>query len=190
MPKGRTEEPWGDRNEAYMKEMIQLCKIRSSQHERSGYHFKGKNTHWGLPAVLIPTIMAPVSVLIDTEPEASKYVNAGAFLITGVIAGVVSFFKFGEKMANHFNFAARYADVVSDIELELVKAREFRVQLDVFSTRIHMLVDNLANTEPIIPQFILNDTQYDIPKKKLYHTLAQRDPDKEESDQNLAESYV
>ena len=58
-------------------------------------------------------------------------------------------------MTNHFNFSARYADIVSDIELELVKSRDFRVQLDVFSTRVHMSVDNLSNTEPVLPKNIL-----------------------------------
>ena len=99
--------------------------------------------------------MSPVSLLMESEIEFAKYVNAGAFLTTDVIGGVYSFFKFGEKMTNHFNFRARYDDVVSDIELELVKGREFRTQLDVFATRIHMLVDNLAITEPVLPKGIL-----------------------------------
>jgi len=63
-------------------------------------------------------------------------------------------------MTNHFNFSARYADIVSDIELELVKSRDFRVQLDVFSTRVHMSVDNLSNTEPVLPKNILEDKKY------------------------------
>ena len=65
-------------------------------------------------------------------------------------------------MSNHFNFNARYADIVSDIEMELVKGREFRVQLDVFSTRIHMRVDNLASTEPVLPKGILEDKKYSM----------------------------
>jgi len=171
--RGIEEEPWGEKNETYMKEIIQLCKTKSAQHEQAGYHFKGKNTHWGLPSILIPTIMAPVSVLIESEPVSSKYVNACAFLLTGVIAGVVSFFKFGEQMVTHFNFAARYADVISDIELELIKDREFRTQLDVFATRVHMIIDNLANTEPVIPQFIVGDSKYAESGKKSHRVIQQ-----------------
>jgi hypothetical protein len=179
MPKTRSEEPWGEVNETFMHEIIQSCKNKADQHERSGYHFKGKNTTWGLPGVLLPIIMSPVSVLIDSEPNVSKYVNACAFLATGIVAGVASYFKFGEKMANHFNFSARYTDVISDIELELIKAREFRTQLDVFSTRIHMMVDNLSNTEPTIPKFILHDPKYNTHAKKTYNSIAT------EPDQNL-----
>jgi len=163
MPKKDTvEEKWSELNEAYMRYIITVCKNKSAQHESAGYAFKKKNTYWGLPLVLLPVIMSPVSILIDGNEEASKYVNALAFLATGVIGGTYSFFKFGEKMADHFNFSARYADVATDIELELIKGREFRVQLDVFSTRIHMLTDNLANTEPVIPMNIQTAKKYKL----------------------------
>ena len=168
MEHSRIEEPWGNKNEEYMKQLIQVCKSKGVQHEQSGYYFKGKHVKWGLPAILIPTIMAPISVLIDSEPTVSKYINAGAFLLTGIITGVSSFFKYGEKTINHFNFTARYADVASDIELELVKDRTFRMQVDVFSTRIHMLIDNLSNTEPVIPKFIVD-------KNKKYTKVSPND---------------
>lgn len=158
----RVEEKWSPRNEMYMRNMINLCKTKAKQHEEAGYSFKKKNTYWGLPLVILPVIMSPVSLLMDEESETSKFINAGAFLATGVIGGVYSFFKFGEKMTNHFNFSARYADVVSDIELELVKGRDFRTQLDVFSTRVHMLVDNLSNTEPVLPKGIVGDKKYKL----------------------------
>lgn len=160
MDKGQIEESWSEKNENFIKGISQTCEIKRKQHEQAGYYFKNRNTLWGLPAVLIPTVMAPLSVLIDENTNVGIYINAGAFLLTGVITGVMSFFKYGEKMTNHFNFSAKYADVISDINLELMKSRQFRVQLDVFSTRIHMITDSLANSEPIIPSKILNDKQY------------------------------
>jgi hypothetical protein len=152
----KQEEPWGDTNEKYIRELINTCKLKIDQHDLSGYHFKKKNAQWGLPAALIPTIMAPVSVLIDSYPEVSKYINASAFITTSVIIGVSSFYRYGEQTSNHFNISARYSDILSDIELELVKGRKFRTQIDVFLTRIHMNLDSLANTAPIIPRFILD----------------------------------
>ena len=143
----KMEESWSDVNEEYLRGIISECTIKADKHERAGYSFKAKNTYWGLPLVLLPTIMSPISILIENNVEMSKYVNALAFLTTGVIGGVYSFFKFGEKMSDHFNMSARYTDVKTDIELELVKKREFRMQLDVFITRIHMITDNLSNNE-------------------------------------------
>ena len=178
MPKhGREEEQWGERNEIYMMNTIQICKNRADQHEQAGYHFKGKNTHWGLPLVLVPIIMSPISVLIDEYTSVSKYINAIAFLATGVLGGVVSFFKYGEKMSNHFHFSSRYADIVTDIEAELVKGREYRVQLDVFLTCVKMVVDSLANTEPTLPKFILDDVKYENTLNHDYKSINQQDID-------------
>lgn len=117
----RMEESWSNRNEEYLRNIIYECNKKADQHERAGYLFKAKNTYWGLPLVLLPTIMSPISILIENNEDVSKYINAFAFLTTGVIGGVYSFFKFGEKMSEHFNMSARYTDVKTDIELELVK---------------------------------------------------------------------
>ena len=129
-----------------------------------------------MPLVVVPVIMSPVSLLRESSLPAAKYVNAGAFLITGVISGVYSFFKIGEKMTNHFNFSVRYSDVASDVELELVKGREFRTQLDVFATRIHMIVDNLSNTEPVLPKGIVEDKKYKL-EEVTYESIPSADGD-------------
>ena len=151
----RIEEEWNAENEKFMKELSNQCSEQSQRHAEAGYVFKQKNTTWGLPMVLLPVIMSPVSLLIQDE-EASVYINALAFLATGVVGGVYSFFKYGEKMTNHFNYSGRYADIVSDIELELKRGPEFRTTWDVFSTKIHMRMDNLASTEPVLPKNISN----------------------------------
>jgi hypothetical protein len=172
--RGIEEEQWDDKNEIYMRDMIKICKNRSAQHETTAYTFKSKNVQWGLSLVLLPVVMSPVSVLIDDFPNASKYLNAFAFLATGVIGGVVSFFKYGEKMSNHFNYAARYGDIVTDIQAELVKGRSFRIQLDVFSTKIKMLIDNLLLNEPTIPKNIIDNPKYAMPSID-YHIIRQND---------------
>ena len=148
------EEPWNDMLENYMRGFIQTAKHRSAQHEAAGYHFKTLNTRWGLPLVLVPVAMSPISLVIGSGLQA-EYINAGAFMVTGLLAGVYSFFRYGEKLERHFGFAGRYGDVVTDIEAILIKGRAFRGPADVFSTKIKMLLDNLALTEPTLPQFIL-----------------------------------
>ena len=104
--------------------------------------------------------MSPISLTLDS-PE-GEYIKAGAFLISGLIAGVYSFFRYGEKLERHFGFAARYADVVTDIEAILVKGPAFRGPADVFSTKIKMMIDNLTLTEPALPEFILKSEKLHV----------------------------
>ena len=149
------EEPWNEALEQYMRRFIQTAKNRSQQHESAGYHFTVLNTRWGLPLVLIPVVMSPISLILGHVSPQSEYINAGAFMVSGIIAGVYTFFRYGERLERHFGFAGRYGDVVTDIEEILVKGRAFRGPADVFSTKIKMIMDNLALTEPILPLFIL-----------------------------------
>ena len=164
---GKKEEEWNDANEQFVHSLSLACSTKSDQHQQAGYSFKTKNNNWGLPMVLIPVIMSPMSLVIQSD-IASTYVNAAAFLATGIVSGVYSFFKYGEKTADHFNYSGRYADIVSDIELELKRGREFRVSLDVFLTKIHMRMDNLAITEPVLPKNIITESKnYRTPEQIL-----------------------
>lgn len=152
----RIEGPWNSEIEDFMNEWKTMCKLKSTLHSKAGYIYKKKNAHWGLPAMLIPISMAPISIMIgynscSDDLNWQTVFNSTAFLISGIFSGVYSFFKFGEKMEQFFNYSARYYDVFTEIEAELIKERKYRVPADVFIIRIKMLVDNLSKTEPVIP---------------------------------------
>ena len=152
----RMEGPWNDKIEDFMNEWKNMCKLKSKIHSDSGYIYKKKNAIWGLPATIIPISMSPISIMIGYDSCSDNLnwqtiFNACAFLISGIFSGVYSFYKYGEKMEQFFNFSARYYDVVTEIEAELIKERKYRVPADVFIVRIKMLVDNLCKTEPVVP---------------------------------------
>jgi hypothetical protein len=159
----RKDEKWGDRNESYTRYLINLCNNKLNQHNQAGYYFKKKNTRWGLSMVLLPVIMSPVSILVEKYPI-NTYVNATAFILTGILSATVNFYKYGEKMSNHFNYSSRFEDIKTDLEVELVKERPFRSAYDVFSTKIHMRIDSLLNGSPNLPKFIADDDIYKIPE--------------------------
>ena len=154
----RMEGPWNTQIEEFMNDWKAMCVLKSNLHSKAGYIFKKKNTYWGLPSVLIPISMAPISVMMgynDCDSSSLTWqtiFNSSAFLLSGLFSGVYSFFKFGEKMEQFFNFSSRYYDVVTEIEAELIKERKFRLPADVFIIRIKMLVDNLSKNEPVLPQ--------------------------------------
>ena len=141
--KPKLEEKWNERNAAYMQYIIKLCRNRSTQHKASGYSFKTKNTMWSLPLVIVPTIMSPISLLVEENSDIAKYISAGAFLVTGVIGGVQSYFKYGELMTKHFNLDFQYIDLISDIEEEMIKLPPYRTQCDIFISKINKRVDEL-----------------------------------------------
>ena len=119
------EGPWNNQIEELMLEWKNICKIKADQHSKSGYEYKKKNTHWGLPSVLLPISMAPISIMIgyDTCSDGLNWqtvFNSSLFLLSGICSGVYSFYRYGEKMEQFFNFSARYYDIVTEIEAELI----------------------------------------------------------------------
>ena len=159
-------EPWDNAIEAYMAKTIEICMMNSRLHMDTGYHYKKKRVMWGLPAILVPVVMSPISLMVGWDRgdtcaniTTSDYLNACGFLLTGVLTGVYNFFDFSTRTAEHFHHAGRYDLIKSDIESEMVKHRQYRIHADVFMTRIKMLMDNAAQTEPVIPQKILERNQ-------------------------------
>lgn len=166
----RIEGPWTEKIENLLNTWRSDCVKKSKQHETAGYLFKKKNARWGLPPVLIPIIMSPVSAMIGydacTSDQTQKWktiLNSSAFLVAGIFSGVYSFFRYGEKMENFFNFSTRYVDIVTEIDSELIKDEDYRLPADVFIMRIKMLIDNLTRAEPVIPKGIVNKN-FDLPK--------------------------
>jgi hypothetical protein len=158
MEEKRFEEAWNSRLETYIKHMRDVADSRSQLHEKAGYHFKKRNNWFGLPSVLVPLIMAPASLMLESANIASlPFVNACGFMLTGIFTGVYSFFKYGEKMERHFAFSARYADIVTDIESELIKERKHRIPADVMTIKIKMSLNYLNNTAPVITQKFLSE---------------------------------
>ena len=73
----------------------------------------------------------------------------------GVCSGVFTFFDYSKRVTEHFNVSLMFDTIVSEIEMEMTKARPFRSQADVFLTRIQMRMGDALRQEPVIPGKIL-----------------------------------
>jgi len=158
----RTQEVWTSENERLMEEWKMEAKDRAAKHEQTAYRMRTKNIQTGLTSILIPVVMAPVSSTF-AHWEGIQYLNMSSFLLTGVLSGVNSFFAYGAQKERHFSFSARYLDLVTDIQGELVKDAKFRTNVDVFSIRVQMKLDYLNNYAPAIPRDI---SETEIENKK------------------------
>tara|TARA_B100000073_G_C23740895_1_gene573652 strand:- start:2205 stop:2756 length:552 start_codon:yes stop_codon:yes gene_type:complete len=160
----RIEEPWTRKGEELILEWCKDIEIQKELHDEAGYYYKRMRKRWGLPAIILPAIMAPISAVFS-DTNWIKYVNMGAFIIVAIFGGIDSFFSFATRKERHFNHAARYGELQTAIEAELFKNKRFRIQTDVFCTQTRMTYDMLNTTAPCLPQFI-NDKQ----KSKCFDT--------------------
>lgn len=151
----RDEEPWTARGEYLILKWNKDIILSKKMHEESGYYYKRLRKRWGLPAIVLPAVMAPFSAVF-ADSVWIKYVNVTSFMIVAFMSGIDSFFSFATRKERHFNHASRYAELATSIESELLKKKRFRIQSDVFTTQIRMRYDMLNTIAPIIPLYILN----------------------------------
>ena len=150
----RAEEPWTHKGEALIMEWNADIKRSKDLHDDAGYYYKRMRKNWGLPAIILPAAMAPISsVFADTDWI--KYLNMTSFVLVAIMGGIDSFFSFATRKERHFNHSARYGELSTSIEAELFKNKRFRVQTDVFCTQTRMRYDMLNTTAPVIPKFII-----------------------------------
>lgn len=149
----RSDEPWNDKNEGLLKNRLDDIRRTAKLHENSGYYFGFKHKLIGIPALIIPVVMSPASALFR-DSYAMSYIGPCMFLLSGILSSLNTFYNPSIRSGQHFQFNARYSDLITEIETELGKTRRFRTQSDVFMMKVQMTMENLGGSAPCIPKNI------------------------------------
>uniref|UniRef100_A0A6C0BP29 SLATT domain-containing protein n=1 Tax=viral metagenome TaxID=1070528 RepID=A0A6C0BP29_9ZZZZ len=152
----RQEEPWTHNIERVFSDLQEELKQHIDNHNKAGYHFHDLDTRWGYPGAILSLMMVPISALIDScdEDLTAKIVNAAAYSVIAVLVGTSQYYNYGKRSQTHFDISARYADVMSDIRMELAKRAQYRQSADNFLQKIQMRIDSLNSSAPILPKHI------------------------------------
>lgn len=145
----RGEEPWLDCQEALLKKWRDEAETLSTRHEHTAKREKQRHNMIGFPAVVIPVVMGPLCSALRETSFVSGLETTG-FVLSAITSGMVQFFNFSAKAERHYNFSARYQDLVTDIDQELAKPRAYRQQVDTFSLGIKMTYDALNRGAPAL----------------------------------------
>lgn len=142
----RTEEKWSDDNTQFFKNIMADCNERSVQHGRAGRKFKKINNGLTIPTMLLPIVLSTLS----NELAEQHLLNDCLLIGLACLNGVNAFFDFSKKSSNHLEFESRYEELNHEIESELVKAKNFRTQFDVYLTEISMKYSMLNKSAPML----------------------------------------
>lgn len=143
------EESYTDKSESLLKYWLKTAEAKRDAHNIKGKSFKFKHEITALPAALLPIIYSPISGLLD-DSQGVKVANVSVLITTGILSGVHSFFDFGRKSQKHFEYEAKYSDLVTTILVELSKKREIRIRCDRFLEMIQAKIDNYGANEPLL----------------------------------------
>lgn len=143
----RIDEDWTDQNESLAQKWLSVANENQDGHYKAGKKQKCNHVVFGLPAVLIPSIFAPLTAALGNI-DGIQYISMSGFILSAIFSGVHTFFGFNQKYQKHMDYSARYGDVSSDITFELAKQRRFRMQPDQFLQKIQMKLDSLSANAP------------------------------------------
>lgn len=164
-PPSPTTDPWSNKIEDYVKKMRDKCLIKMDQHDRCSNHYKKRDVMTRLPTLILPSIFAPLVLLMANEEDPcaksdhiqiSSYLSTSGFILTGIFTGIHNFFRYDHRVNKHNRFSAKYSDLITDIETELIKKKKYRIPADVFVTTIKMKFDTFVFHEPVISKKFLN----------------------------------
>lgn len=143
----REEQPWTDKSEKFIRKIQQDCLSKAKAYDQASRSSKKKYTRYALPGVVVPIVMSVVSPHLPTD---YKYVDGIALASIAVLNGLSTFFNFGKKFSNYNEFAGKYSDLASYIEVELSKPKRFRVASDIFLERCSVRIADLNNNAPFL----------------------------------------
>lgn len=150
-------EPWSSRREELVNAWRDHVDAMSKLHEEAGYRIKKRHTKIGLITNIIPLIMTFLQIVFEALQQKEKnsttftIINGAMWLISSILSLMYSFLSLGTEYALHFQYSARYYDLLIRIDSELSRKRRFRKTADVFVTELRCQIDNLNKTGPDMP---------------------------------------
>ena len=112
----------------------EICLEQKEIHENISNNLYKKHIIYGLPQIIIPIVMTFVSQIIEDEDDLRLASGIG-FLTNGVCTCLHTFFNFNIISQKHERASFKYNDLVSYIDINLLKENRIR------ST---MLLDHIA----------------------------------------------
>jgi hypothetical protein len=142
----RDEERWDSQNTAYFRKIIAECRKKSFQHGKQGRKVKKIYQLSSIPLISLPII---VSVL---SKQLSEYelLSSIFFIVIGIGNVISAFLNLGQKYQINLEYECRYDELACDVESELIKGKEYRLQFDVYLTRVRLKLNNLNKNAPLI----------------------------------------
>ena len=145
-------DPWTRAIEEYIMESLRYIDAQRGAHELAKRTNRRCYYGWGLPALLIPCVCAPLTAMLSRDETCldGRWQTASTcgFIITAICSVMCNFFTFEKTGERHDLFVTKYSEVGSGIRAELVKQKEFRQNADVFVKYVKLTLDHLADSEP------------------------------------------
>ena len=144
----RIDENWTKKTEKLAIEWKDLAHKACEGHRKAGFSNKFKHNVTGVPVIVLSAIFAPLTATLGSCESYTKYISMVGFILTGILSGINGFYGFVQKHQRHMDYSGRYGEIVTDVQYELAKGRQFRTPPDQFLMKIQVKMDHLNSEAP------------------------------------------
>ena len=151
-------DPWSEEIIRHLQAVRDKASRKMNDHNRNSATYRFRSHLVSIPAFLIPTIMAPIALLFKSNIDACdthdissyEYLTSAGFILTGVLQAIAKHYQYDLRTQHHNVFASRYSALLSEIEEELTKKKQFRTNADAFMASVRLKYNNNVEQEPSI----------------------------------------
>lgn len=140
-------QEWDEQVEEFVKSFLSESEVAKTEHYKKGQWCQIVRNLWGLPPIIIPLLMAPFTQTFK-KTDKTSYISMAAFMLSGITSSIGQYFNYGKKSEQHFNTAAYYADLITDIKEEMAKSRNNRREAAVAMSTFKMRFDIIGSQAP------------------------------------------
>lgn len=139
------EEPWTEEAEAHLRDRLVEAKKSQAGHRKTGFKLKHRYRMFAIGILIWSSIILIVNQLVGcSEDELYQMIQTvfQAFMI--LLNAVFSFLNYGYTYREHFEYEAKFFELAEDIEVMLLRGRDFRMPSDSFLIEIRERRKKLA----------------------------------------------
>jgi len=141
----RKELLWEDREEKFIQTIEDDCRANSVQLDLIARKKRSCFRLWSVPAMILPLIAASLN---EMAPTKIKYVSSMIMLISGVCTVINTFFNFGKKSQQFFEYSNKYRELADEISVELCKPKRYRLDCDLVLHTVTVKRNAISSTCP------------------------------------------
>lgn len=148
--KHRREMLWSNKIEYLFEDWAFQSKELSIKHNKAAKHKKCLHRSFGIPAVVIPIVMASINQLYEKDEYIATITNSIGYLLVGTLTGINTFINYASQYQRHYHSEIRYKELYIDIRSLLIKPRKDRPPADVSITKYKLIFEHTHEISPDI----------------------------------------
>ena len=90
----------------FIRHILVESRKASEQHHQAGLDKRKYRNYLGVPPIIIPTILAPLSQTFKNSEDTSYVIMIG-LILSGMFSAADQYMNYGKKSTDHFTFEAK-----------------------------------------------------------------------------------